>query len=64
MAVILVVTRRELEHETHGFSESNVVGWGAYGAVYRERLTDGTTAAIKRLRLVHRQQGSISSTSR
>ena len=64
MAVILVVTRRELEHETDGFSESNVVGWGAYGAVYRERLTDGTAAAIKRLRLVHRQQGSISSTSR
>jgi len=26
MAVILVVTCRELEHETDGFSESNVVG--------------------------------------
>ena len=26
MAIILVVTRRELKHETNGFSESNVVG--------------------------------------
>jgi len=53
MAIILVVTRQELEHETDGFSESNVVGRGAYGAVYRGWLADGTAAAIKRLRLVH-----------
>ncbi|CAD6333885.1 unnamed protein product [Miscanthus lutarioriparius] len=52
-----VFTYRELERATDGFSECNVVGRGAYGAVFRGRLADGTTAAIKRLRLDHRRQG-------
>jgi len=55
MAIILVVTRRELEREMDGFSESNMVGRGAYGAVYRGRPADGTAAAIKHLWLDHRQ---------
>lgn len=50
-------TYRELERATDGFSEANVVGRGAYGEVFRGRLADGTTAAIKRLRLDHRRQG-------
>ena len=52
-----VFTYRELERATDGFSECNVVGRGASGAVFRGRLADGTTAAIKRLRLDHRRQG-------
>jgi hypothetical protein len=52
-----VFTYRELERATDGFSEANVVGRGAYGEVFRGRLADGTTAAIKRLRLDHRRQG-------
>nr|CAB3465323.1 unnamed protein product [Digitaria exilis] len=52
-----VFTYRELERATEGFSEGNVVGKGAYGAVFRGRLADGTPAAIKRLRLDHRRQG-------
>ncbi|KAJ1262779.1 hypothetical protein BS78_09G136100 [Paspalum vaginatum] len=52
-----VFTYRELERATDGFSECNVVGRGAYGAVFRGRLADGTTAAIKRLRLDQRRQG-------
>jgi len=52
-----VFTYRELERATDGFSEGNVVGRGAYGEVFRGRLADGTTAAIKRLRLDQRRQG-------
>jgi hypothetical protein len=52
-----VFTYRELERATDGFSEGNVVGRGASGAVFRGRLADGTPAAIKRLRLDHRRQG-------
>ncbi|RCV17830.1 hypothetical protein SETIT_3G251200v2 [Setaria italica] len=52
-----VFTYRELERATDGFSEANVVGRGASGAVFRGRLADGTPAAIKRLRLDHRRQG-------
>ncbi|CAN6337687.1 unnamed protein product [Urochloa humidicola] len=52
-----VFTYRELERATDGFSECNVVGRGACGEVFRGRLADGTTAAIKRLRLDHRRQG-------
>nr|CAB3461558.1 unnamed protein product [Digitaria exilis] len=52
-----VFTYRELERATEGFNEGNVVGKGAYGAVFRGRLADGTPAAIKRLRLDHRRQG-------
>lgn len=52
-----VFTYRELERATDWFSECNVVGRGASGAVFRGRLADGTTAAIKRLRLDQRRQG-------
>ena len=52
-----VFTYRELERATDGFSEGNVVGWGASGDVFRGRLADGTPAAIKRLRLDQRRQG-------
>uniref|UniRef100_A0A0D9WG87 Protein kinase domain-containing protein n=1 Tax=Leersia perrieri TaxID=77586 RepID=A0A0D9WG87_9ORYZ len=52
-----VFTYRELESATDGFSECNVVGRGAYGAVFRGRLGDGTTAAIKRLQLDGRREG-------
>uniref|UniRef100_J3M6X7 Protein kinase domain-containing protein n=1 Tax=Oryza brachyantha TaxID=4533 RepID=J3M6X7_ORYBR len=52
-----VFTYRELESATDGFSECNVVGRGAYGVVFRGRLGDGTTAAIKRLQLDGRREG-------
>jgi hypothetical protein len=52
-----VFTYRELERATDGFSEGNVLGRGAYGAVFRGRLGDGTPAAIKRLQLDLRRQG-------
>lgn len=52
-----VFTYRELESATDGFSECNVVGRGAYGVVFRGRLGDGTTAAIKRLKMDGRREG-------
>lgn len=52
-----VFTYRERESATDGFSECNVVGRGAYGVVFRGRLGDGTTAAIKRLKMDGRREG-------
>lgn len=47
-----VFTYKELELATDGFSESNVIGSGGFGVVYRGNLSDGTVAAIK---LLHRE---------
>ncbi|XP_020107690.1 probable serine/threonine-protein kinase PBL7 [Ananas comosus] len=44
-----VFTYKELEAATDGFSESNVIGNGGFGVVFRGRLSDGTVAAIKKL---------------
>jgi serine/threonine protein kinase len=44
----------ELKKCTNGFSESNEIGSGGYGKVYRGMLSDGQVIAIKRA-----QQGSM-----
>lgn len=44
-----VFTYKELELATDGFSESNVIGTGGFGLVFRGALNDGTVAAIKKL---------------
>ncbi|KAJ4779411.1 Kinase superfamily protein [Rhynchospora pubera] len=44
-----VFTYKELESATDGFSESNVIGNGGFGLVFRGTLNDGTVAAIKKL---------------
>ncbi|KAA8536890.1 hypothetical protein F0562_029368 [Nyssa sinensis] len=46
---VQVFTYKELEVATDGFSESNVIGNGGFGVVYRGVLSDGTVAAIKML---------------
>ncbi|XP_022731213.1 probable serine/threonine-protein kinase PBL28 [Durio zibethinus] len=38
----------ELEHATHNFSQSNIVGEGRFGLVYKGLLQDGAIVAIKR----------------
>ncbi|KAH9620460.1 hypothetical protein KSS87_018026 [Heliosperma pusillum] len=48
---VQVYTFKELELATNGFSETNVIGHGGYGVVYKGVLSDGTLAAIK---MVHR----------
>lgn len=50
-----VFTYKELELATDGFSESNVVGNGGFGRVFRGKLNDGTVAAIKKLHRDGRQ---------
>ncbi|KAJ9541167.1 hypothetical protein OSB04_027673 [Centaurea solstitialis] len=46
---VQVFTYKELESATDGFTESNVVGKGGFGTVYRGVLRDGTLSAIKML---------------
>ncbi|XVF68587.1 hypothetical protein PTKIN_Ptkin11bG0014100 [Pterospermum kingtungense] len=41
-------TMSELEHATHNFSQSNIVGEGRFGLVYKGLLRDGAIVAIKR----------------
>jgi serine/threonine protein kinase len=41
---------RELQAATEGFSAKNILGKGGFGDVYRGRLGDGTTVAVKRLK--------------
>ncbi|XP_062196841.1 probable LRR receptor-like serine/threonine-protein kinase At2g23950 [Phragmites australis] len=41
---------RELQSATDGFSSKNILGKGGFGNVYRGRLPDGTTVAVKRLK--------------
>ncbi|XP_065623845.1 probable LRR receptor-like serine/threonine-protein kinase At3g47570 [Quercus suber] len=41
------ITYLELEQATDGFSESNLVGKGSFGSVYRGTLSDGTSVAVK-----------------
>ncbi|KAM3705093.1 hypothetical protein ACJW31_03G054200 [Castanea mollissima] len=41
------ITYLELEQATNGFSESNLVGKGSFGSVYRGTLLDGTSIAVK-----------------
>lgn len=42
------ITMSELEHATHNFSQSNVIGEGRFGLVHKGLLQDGTRVAIKR----------------
>ena len=41
------ITYQELEQATDGFSESNLVGKGSFGSVFRGTLLDGTSIAVK-----------------
>ncbi|XP_011078747.1 probable serine/threonine-protein kinase PBL7 [Sesamum indicum] len=47
---VQVFSLKEVETATNKFSEANIIGNGASGAVYRGVLRDGTAAAIKMFR--------------
>ncbi|CAN1223514.1 Probable LRR receptor-like serine/threonine-protein kinase At2g23950 [Linum grandiflorum] len=41
---------RELQHATSNFSSKNILGAGGFGNVYKGKLGDGSTVAVKRLK--------------
>lgn len=41
-------TMEELEQATNHFDESNLIGYGSFGIVYKGLLCDGIFVAIKR----------------
>nr|XP_043634775.1 probable serine/threonine-protein kinase PBL7 [Erigeron canadensis] len=49
---VQVFTYKELELATDGFTETNLVGSGGFGMVYRGVLRDGTLSAVK---MLHRE---------
>ena len=49
-------TLEELEQATKNFSESNLVGVGSFGLVYKGLLLDETVVAIKRRNGAPRQE--------
>lgn len=49
---VQVFAYKELEAATDKFSETNVIGNGGFGVVYKGILSDGTVAAIK---VLHRE---------
>jgi hypothetical protein len=48
-----IFTMAELSEGTGDFSQSNKIGQGGFGLVYRCKLRDGRTVAIKRAKKVH-----------
>lgn len=49
---IQVFTYKDLEVATENFSETNVIGNGGFGVVYKGILSDGNMAAVK---MLHRE---------
>ncbi|KAG5584902.1 hypothetical protein H5410_045336 [Solanum commersonii] len=53
---IKIFTADELEKATNGFDKDRVVGQGGFGTVYKGYLTDNCIAAIKKSKIIDRNQ--------
>ncbi|XP_062108584.1 proline-rich receptor-like protein kinase PERK3 isoform X1 [Humulus lupulus] len=56
-------TMEELEQATKHFNESNLIGYGSFGTVYKGFLHDGSVVAIKRRAGSHRQEFAVEAAS-
>ncbi|KAL2538640.1 putative LRR receptor-like serine/threonine-protein kinase [Forsythia ovata] len=55
------ISYRELEEATNAFGESNILGSGSFGSVYRGILSDGLNVAVKVFNLQSEQVRAIKS---
>ncbi|KAF8024955.1 hypothetical protein BT93_F1952 [Corymbia citriodora subsp. variegata] len=53
---VKIFSAEELNEATNNYSESNIVGRGGYGTVYKGSLPNGMVVAIKKSKLVARNQ--------
>ncbi|KAH7388428.1 hypothetical protein KP509_16G074900 [Ceratopteris richardii] len=53
---LTIFSYKELEHATAAFSETQMIGDGAYGMVYKAKFYDGRVLAVKRLNHQHHRQ--------
>lgn len=56
METAKIFTAEELNKATDNYDESQIVGKGGYGTVYRGLLADGTLVAIKKSKVVDKTQ--------
>ena len=53
---IKIFTAGELEKATNKYDESNIVGRGGYGTVYKGTLTNGRIVAVKKSKMIDKSQ--------
>lgn len=56
MEVIKIFTAEELESATNKYHESQIIGQGGSGTVYKGTLPDGRVVAIKKAKIVDESQ--------
>ncbi|RVW95736.1 Wall-associated receptor kinase 2 [Vitis vinifera] len=62
-ARIKIFTFEELEKATKKYDESNIIGRGGFGTVYKGTLTDGRIVAIKKSKMVEPKPRDVKSTN-